>query len=779
MFNYENLSDVEFESLAKDIMEIKLGVNLQRFAKGRDGGVDLTNDVRKRELVVQVKHYYRSSVASLISSLKKEINKVRVINPQRYFVVTSATLSADKKDEIYEMFRDYMPDENSVITREDIEDFLQNEDNVEVVKRHFKLWLHSTRVLELVTSGDIETDSQVCIEQIKQNEKVLVQTQAYYEAINCLEATRVLFITGAPGVGKTITAQMLVLKYISEGYRLRYSTDTTDLSALKKSIFMNRDLPEIILLDDCFGQYYFRMKETQDSELVSLIRHIKISPNKVLILNSRLTILHEAKSISHEIMRCIDSDELHVHVIDMNRISILDKAKILYNHLFFSNIPVEYFCAVKNDNFYMKIILHKNYTPRIIEHVTTERHFASVQPAEYPQYILDVLNKPDEIWDNEYSKRIQQIDRIFLGTLFSLTNTSVDVRLFRDCFNYRLRLAPVVDLTEDNFKNCLSRLNMSMVKTIDYHGHKRIGVINPSVNDYLKNRLDQNKPERDEIIASIASIEQADKMLPDSNDFIKAKFIDRTILHFFFVSTQVKEDFLLAKVCEYEICDDTFSSIVAHYLHKVRVLCDSRGLRIIPEIDLLKRLLHSNLYSFYKVPNILKEQDVLFNMLDWYDFNDLVEAICQFAEKFDEDKDTLLLDALAGHSVESLVNAIDAYGFQVDISEETERYDIRAMIDANIDVDYETGDSGVDIARAASDLRREYEHDLRVRISEKLVTLPNFIRVNMPVEWNITFPVSDFEDVIRSALEPDIDDFEDRGPSTNVMMLEIDYMFRR
>ena len=49
MFNYQNLNDVEFEELCKDIMGKKLGVPLRTFAKGRDGGVDLTDDVQLTE----------------------------------------------------------------------------------------------------------------------------------------------------------------------------------------------------------------------------------------------------------------------------------------------------------------------------------------------------------------------------------------------------------------------------------------------------------------------------------------------------------------------------------------------------------------------------------------------------------------------------------------------------------------------------------------------------------------------------------------------------------
>jgi len=60
MYNYYNLNDVEFENLCKDIMEKMLSTKLRRFSKGRDGGIDLTDNGLKHNIIVQVKHYIRS-----------------------------------------------------------------------------------------------------------------------------------------------------------------------------------------------------------------------------------------------------------------------------------------------------------------------------------------------------------------------------------------------------------------------------------------------------------------------------------------------------------------------------------------------------------------------------------------------------------------------------------------------------------------------------------------------------------------------------------------------
>ena len=94
MLNYANLNDVEFEALCKDIMERKLKVALRRFAPGRDGGVDLTDDVSTKSVVVQVKHYRNSTTDQLVRSLKNELSKVITLAPKQYYICCSRELSA-------------------------------------------------------------------------------------------------------------------------------------------------------------------------------------------------------------------------------------------------------------------------------------------------------------------------------------------------------------------------------------------------------------------------------------------------------------------------------------------------------------------------------------------------------------------------------------------------------------------------------------------------------------------------------------------------------------
>lgn len=71
----------------------KLGIEIHHFAVGCDGGIDLCDNVHTKNVIVQVKHYYNSTVAQLISSLKNELKKVKLLNPKHYYVCCSKSLT--------------------------------------------------------------------------------------------------------------------------------------------------------------------------------------------------------------------------------------------------------------------------------------------------------------------------------------------------------------------------------------------------------------------------------------------------------------------------------------------------------------------------------------------------------------------------------------------------------------------------------------------------------------------------------------------------------------
>ena len=507
MLNYENLSDVEFENLCQDIMEKKLNTRLHRFAQGRDGGIDLTDDVSTKNIVVQVKHYAKSPVKSLIANLKNEVPKVQNLKPSKYYVCCSKELSPDKVNEIYQMFSSYMSSPANVIHLTEIDDFLKDKENIDILKKNYKLWLDSTGILEEVFNDQIFVDCESLLANIEKERRLFVPTRAYVEGRRCLDSNHVLFIVGNPGVGKTLTSKMLALSYAAEGYRIRYTTDSSDLLALKSSLSKDKDRKEVVLVDDCLGQAYFKMKEGQARNLLSLIRYIKMSLNKRMILNSRITILQEAKEQSEDLITSEDSGEYQLHTIDMDKMSVLDKAKILYNHLYFA-VDEDYFDEVRKDRRYMEIITHPNYNPRVIEHVCNPRYYKEAGKKGYYDFIMKCLNSPDTIWRNEYEYRLTEEDRILLTTLYSFSEHGAETGRVKEVFYKRLGRSGTTDV----FEASLRRLLEGFIRRYVRRGRDMIEMVNPSVNDFLDGLMKANEPLKREIIENAVYLQQVRRM---------------------------------------------------------------------------------------------------------------------------------------------------------------------------------------------------------------------------------------------------------------------------
>lgn len=639
LFEFSKLNDVDYEMLCLDIMQRKLNTDLRVFPRGRDGGIDLTNDTNTLEVLIQVKHYERSSTQQLINSLNKEIDKVDKLNPKQYYVFTSKSLTPQNIKDIYSMFEKYMESEKNIITREDINKFLRMEENQDILRKHFKLWMTTDHVLKDLLNHNIFLDGEVLIHDIYENFEYFVQTSVFDKCIKILEKERKILLYGDPGVGKTINSYMLVLRYIKEGYQVRFSS-SANIRDLKKAISANRNLKEVILLDDFLGQHYLNLKTKEDKEILSLIKHIDIYKNKVLILNSRVTILNHALSTSEGLSTYINKEGISIERINMNEISDIEKAKIFYNQLKRNGLSNKYYDNIREGKRYLNIINHKNYNPRIFEYVTLKKIVQEIEPHNYYAFIKYQLNHPEGIWKNEFEDNLSKIDRFFIFTLYSLTDHHVPIDIFKHAFEYIISTKKELDYTIDNFHKILSRLNESMVKIIENNGNRSISVLNPSLNDYMKEEISKNKLLHNSLINHAIYLEQLIRLYPKvKHKEILANLVkEHKLLKFNTISAyrDKKYDILLSLIAEHSILDD-------YYIQFVDLLPNMDDLTIIDDYrvskykTILNFITNKELREFYNIINLLSDYDNIDNIFDVLNFNESIELINSITDLFDND----------------------------------------------------------------------------------------------------------------------------------------------
>jgi hypothetical protein len=80
------------------------------------------------------------------------------------------------------------------------------------------------------------------------------------------------------------------------------------------------------------------------------------------------------------------------YILDVGVYTRRIKARILYNHLLIAETPQPHIAALVEGDTLVKIVDHRNYSPRIIEWMTDISHVGSLTPAAYPTAFIDALN---------------------------------------------------------------------------------------------------------------------------------------------------------------------------------------------------------------------------------------------------------------------------------------------------------------------------------------------------------------------------------------------------
>lgn len=757
MLNYANLSDVDFEELAKDVMEQKLGIKLHTFAKGRDGGIDIVDDISQCNHLIQVKHYYKSNFSNLKSTLIKEAKNVNNLKPKQYYIFTSLSLTPENIKTIYGLFEIYMESpHHNIIHLNNIEDFLNKHEDI--VKKHYKLWLSYSGILDKIKSEDVIIDSDSLKGKIEEHKDMYVMTRIFSEALNILDQHRALLLVGPPGIGKTITSEMIVLKYLSEGYSVRYTTDGENLSGLKKSLSDNRNKKEIIFLDDCFGQCYFKMKDTQSNELLSLLMHVKMNNNKILLLNSRVTILNEAKKNNEELSKEIGNDKVKLKMLDIKNISNVEKARIFYNHLFFNEIPKEYRENIKLDSGYLKIILHKNFTPRIIEYVTRKNVFKDIKPEKYTEFILDKLNNPEEIWQNEFINRLNHPDRVLLMVLYSLTNTAVPLDFLKRCYSRIISKQASLDLTIDHFSESIKRLLGSFIDFYDKADKIMVGVINPSVNDFLKNYIENNISGKSNLISNAVAILQLVRLLPMREAYSKIIELVKTasILEMEFQSDKEKDDYAIYYVATCRIKNTEYGKIIKNFILNPHGIFISIYDLFMDKTVIMRELLSKEMINFYNLDTFFHE--LKYQIISDATLNEDLESIVSLISKINHlflagDREKFIDVVYKNLSI-----ATDNFYGDMDYFGELANENIPYVVESKSN----EFNGEVDIYKAEYELIRIIEQEFDRKAQEILGKLPEDILLEFKKRYNYPQFIYEAKDLIEDYIRSEEYSCEER-----------------
>jgi hypothetical protein len=159
------------------------------------------------------------------------------------------------------------------------------------------------------------------------------------------------------------------------------------------------------------------------------------------------------------------------------------KARILYNHLYFSALTTAQRDDVLAGDFYLQVIDHKNYNPRLIQLVTDPEYLALANRG-IRETIESALANPQEIWDRPYRQHMTSEARIMMLALF-VNGRSAALGALKASY-VRMSRAFGIDLhpadVEASFRSTFRELEGSVLGLV----MQVVIFTNPGLRDYLQ-----------------------------------------------------------------------------------------------------------------------------------------------------------------------------------------------------------------------------------------------------------------------------------------------------
>ena len=503
-YDFYQLSPHDLERLVRDLLQAQWSVRLESFKTGRDGGIDLRHARGSGNFIVQVKHYVRTGFAGLLRDLKKEDAKIAKLAPSRYVVVTSVPLSPANKDKIVATLPSAPLTVSDIFGQDDLNNLLGSYPAIE--QGHPKLWLTSRAVLDRVLHNAEITRSEFEVDKICKQIRRYVQTDVFREAEGRLAEQSVVMVIGPPGIGKTTLARMLLYEHLSQGWQaVVMDRDVTEGAQL-----FQRHVKQIFYFDDFIGATLIgEGVSANDKALLNFIASVRDDSTSRLILTTREHLYEQAVARSERLRQAgLDTDRV---TLRMPRYTTQQRAQILYNHIYFSDLPDAHVIALLKDDFYHKIIHHKRYNPRVIEWMASYQRIRNVPATKYRGFVGQLLNNPLEIWLHAYEEELSDAARSLLLALWSLegkSGLSLLNRAFLKLHAHRARKY-AFERTPQDFKRALKELNGSFANPWGPNG---LQIADPSLLDLIGGVLREAPDNIVDLLVGAALFSQVERL---------------------------------------------------------------------------------------------------------------------------------------------------------------------------------------------------------------------------------------------------------------------------
>jgi energy-coupling factor transporter ATP-binding protein EcfA2 len=355
---------------------------------------------------------------------------------------------------------------------------------------------------------------------------VFVANPSLPTAAKILKKQHCLIVSGPPGVGKTTLSQVLAAEYCEEGWEL------VAMSSIEKGYeAFHPDNKQVFVFDDFLGKIKLdaRTLAKDDAKIAGFMRLVSRRTTKRFILTTRKYILETARTASE----ALDDDqvELAEMILDLGVYTREIKARILYNHLYHSDLEESAIAALLEGDTVSRIVDHPHYMPRIVQWMTDHVRFRDSDPEEYPRAFVQALDNPEKVWEKPFQHHISGAARVMLYCMYFSRRESffegsgiergIKVEKLRGFFERALTAFSIESdgtVPENRFEETLREIKSSFI--VLQGG--TVNFINPSVQDFLSRRVnDANILDR--FARSVSTFDNAADLWTVASEYFNGK----------------------------------------------------------------------------------------------------------------------------------------------------------------------------------------------------------------------------------------------------------------
>ena len=511
------LDEESFECFANDLCSGIFGKEIHGFSRGRDGGIDGTDDIKNPSIIIQAKRWtlYKTTaykaICSEIEKIEKTIDDMQWKEPIRYVVVTSAGLSPSVQADLRKDYGNLLWDDNCLLDAAKINQYA-SDPSLQGIYRKYKLIDSNLAVfLRKDRMNSLPSD------YLDFDPRYFVETDFFDKAFNIVMNKHILVIHGNPGVGKTTLCKMLghvfANRCISKSDKSERATvvwrSPDEMSGIVRDYDANfrnsdnvvSDKLFFVVIDDFLGSNSLTTDSSQMQNLNRLLNRVRTYQNLFIVLNSRTQILETAKDEFQDFFANLQRGYNSViDMLDMSDYTRIDKAKLLRMNLerefsystsqeqktFVTNyeyLREPYSIAENkrliNQKVYNKIIDHRNFNPRLIEYISQEfKKIKYNNPIGLLKFLQQTLDYPARIYDPLFNK-MSADEKWILRCLYTFNEQTIPVN------ELIAAIEPFVSRTFDPMA-ALRKLEHSWIRFEKENlGESRVGFLNPGIRDYF------------------------------------------------------------------------------------------------------------------------------------------------------------------------------------------------------------------------------------------------------------------------------------------------------